>query len=439
MPLIILALGILFLFVCIIVFKLHAFLALILTSLFVGFAMGLPAMDIIAQIQNGMGGTLGYLALIIGFGTILGKVLSEGGGAQRIAMTLIDKFGKEKIGWALALAGFIIGITLFFEVSLVVLIPVTFTVAMAAKVPLLRVGIPMLASITTTHAFLPPHPAPTAVVGIFGANLGLTMVYGIIIAIPTIIIAGPLFAKLFKNLNPEIPHHLITTKLFEESELPGFGISLFTALSPIILILMSVISGFTLPEASVVRKVVTFIGSPQIALIIGAFIAFYAFGLRGKKRSMTELMKIVQDAIASIASILFIIAGGGALKQVILFSGMADYIAKVTGDWPISPLLLAFIITAIIRIAVASATVTVLTASAIVLPMLQATGASPELMVLSVCSASLFCCPPHDGGFWMVKEFFNLSMWQTVKVGTGITTLISVLGLIGVLGLSLII
>jgi len=438
MPLIILVIGILFLFFLIVKCKLNGFLALIIACLFVGVAEGLPLLKVISSIETGMGGTLGHLAIILGLGAMFGKIMADGGGAQRIADTLIEKFGRNNVAWAVAITGFIVGITLFWEVSFVVLIPIVFTISVAGKIPLLEVALPMMASITISHCFLPPHPGPVAIADIFHANVGLVLIYGIIISIPTLIVAGPLFYKLVKKagVNTEIPNGLAVAKVFRAEELPGFGISIFTALVPVILIIASLIAEFTLPKTSSIATIFKFVGTTDIALLIALFVSLYSFGFRQGK-NMRELMISVEGSAKSIAMIILIIGGGGAFKQVIIDSGIGAYVATLMVGVPLSPLLLAWVITAIIRVAIGSATVTIFTAAGIVLPLLAQTGANPELMVLAVACGSVFFDPPTDAAFWMVKEYCNFSLPQTIAIWGGMTTIISVMGLIGVMTLSL--
>ncbi|OCB01075.1 gluconate:H+ symporter [Clostridium beijerinckii] len=438
MPLIILALGIVFLFVLIVKFKLNGFLSLLLACFVIGYSEGLPVMKIITSVETGMGGTLGHLGMILGLGAIFGKLMADGGGAQVIAMTLIKKFGRKNVSWAVALTGFIIGITLFWEVSFVVLVPIIFTIVVAGGIPLLEAGIPMLAAISVAHCFLPPHPGPTAVAGIFGANVGLTMMYGIVIAIPTVIICGPLFYKLVKNNKVEIPKGLFVEKVFKDEELPGFGVSVFTALIPVMLIAISMIASFNIPKDTNVYTFFSFIGNTDIALFIAVFVSLYTFGLR-RGKTIPELMKTAESSIKSIAMIFLIIGAGGAFKQVIIDSGIGNYVSTIMVGLPVSPYLLAWIITAVIRVAIGSSTVTLFTASGIVLPILQQTGANPELMVLAVSCGSIFFIPPADAAFWMVKEYFNLSLPQTFKIWVGMTSLIGLLGLAGVMALSLVV
>ncbi|WP_444320456.1 gluconate:H+ symporter [Megasphaera sp.] len=406
MPLVILAIGILILFFLIVKVKLNSFLALLLVAGAVGLAEGMPIDKLIPTIEKGLGGTLGGLAIVVSFGAMLGKLMAESGGAQRIATTLINVFGRENVKWAVCLTGFIVGIALFYEIGFVLLIPLVFTIAAEAKIPLLEVGIPMAAALSVTHGFLPPHPGPTAISIIYNADIGTTLVYGAIIAIPTAIVAGPLYCTLTRDINPEIPKGMYNPKIFKDDEMPGFGISVFTALVPVILMAASAIAKLTMGADVPARHVLTFFGQPDIALTISVAIAIYTFGL-GRGKSMEEVMKTVQDAVLTIAMILLIVGGGGALKQVL------------------------------IRTACGSATVAALTAGGIAAPICAVTGANPELMVLATGAGSLIFSPPNDPGFWLFKEFFGLTVKQTVRTWCALETIIAVMGLAGVLVLNL--
>jgi gluconate transporter len=439
MPLISLALGIIILFILIIAFKLNAFLSLVISATIVGLFQGMELLAIVTSIETGLGGTLGHMAIIIGLGAVFGKIISEGGGAHRIASTLIKVFGEKRVDWAICLTSFLLGIILYYEVSYILIIPIVYTVAVEAKVKLMKVGIPFLAAISIAHVFLPPHPGPTAIATALGANLGLVLLYGFILAIPAAIIFGPLFAKLYKNWDIEIPNHLVSKQEFNMDEVPSFATSLFTTLLPVILILIGVITQFSLPKTSIIYKTLTFIGNADMALLISLLFAVYVFGLHKNRRTMPQVMKTVEQALISMGGIIFILGGGGAFKQVILDSGMAKYIAHLTSGWNISPFILAWIIAVIIRMAVGSATVTVLTTAGIMLPILKATGASPELMVLAIGSASIAWAPPSDVSFWMTKEYFNLTIGQTLKSVCFMYTLVAIYGLLGVLVLNMVI
>ena len=432
MPLAILAVGIVILFILIVKCKLNSFLSLIFVAIFMGFALGLSVDDIVPSITKGLGGTLGGLAIVVSFGAMLGKLMADSGGAQRIATTLIDTFGVKNVRWAVCLTGFVVGLALFYEIGFVLLIPLVFTIAAEAKVNLLEVGIPMAASLSSAHAFLPPHPGPTAIAVIFNADLGTTLIYGFLIAVPTVIIAGPLYFNFVKDLRPEIPKGLYNPKIFKDSEMPSFGISVFTALVPVILMAASAIVKMILDDSYTIYHVLVFLGNPDIALTISVIIAIFTFGLnRGK--SMKEVMESIESAVKTIAMILLVVAGGGVLKQILIDSGLGSYIGTLIQDAALSPLFMGWLIAAVIRIAVGSATVAALTAGGIIAPLIPITGASPELMVLAVGAGSVILSPPSDPGFWLFKEFFGLTVKGTMRTWCALETIIAVVGLIGVM------
>ncbi len=432
MPLLIVILGIILLFILIVKFKLNAFITFIIVSLFVGIAEGMKLESVIESIQNGIGNTLGFLIMILGFGAMLGKLVADSGAAQRITSKLVSKFGLKYIQWAVVLTGFIVGIPMFYSVGFVILIPLVFTVAAATGLPLLYVGLPMLASLSVTHGYLPPHPAPTAITVMFNADLGKTLVYGIIVAIPAIIVAGPLFSRTIKNIKATPLKEFVNPRILEDHEMPGLGISIFTALLPIILIASATLADLFLPEDFYFNPIIYFLGNPVIAMLIAVLVAIYTLGLaRGKK--MPEIMGSVSSSISGITMVLLIIAGAGALKQVLVDSGVSDYIAGMLQGSTISPLLLAWFIATVIRVCVGSATVAGLTAAGIVLPMVSNPGVNAELMVLAIGSGSLMLSHVNDGGFWLFKEYFNLSVRDTLRTWTVMETTVGVMGLIGVL------
>lgn len=436
MPLLIVILGILLLFVLIAKFKLNAFISFIIVCVFVGVFQGMELDRIVEAIQIGMGNTLGFLVMILGLGAMLGKLVSDSGAAQRITSKLVSSFGIKYIQWAVVVAGFIVGIPMFYSVGFVILIPLVFTIAASTGLPLIYVGLPMLASLSVTHGFLPPHPAPTAIAGMFNADIGKTLLYGIIIAIPTIIVAGPLFTRTIKNIKATPLKEFYNPIVLKEEEMPGMGISLFTTLLPIILILCSTLFTLFVPGEFLLKEVIVFIGNPVIAMLISVLVAIYALGIsRGKK--MPELMSSVSSSVSSITMILLIIAGAGALKQILVASGVSDYIGALLNGSSISPLILAWFIATVIRVCVGSATVAGLTAAGIALPLIQNTGVSPELMVLAIGSGSLMLSHVNDGGFWMFKEYFNLTVKETLSTWTIMETTVGIMGLIGVLILNI--
>ncbi|QCR23179.1 gluconate:H+ symporter [Pontibacter sp. SGAir0037] len=432
MALLILFAGIIALLILIIVFKFNTFISLILVSIGVGIAEGMAVKDVLVSVQKGLGDTLGSLVLILGFGAMLGSLVSESGAAQRITQGLIRQFGRKNLQWAMVLTGFIVGLPMFYNAGFVILIPLVFTVAASAGVPLLYVGVPMAAALSVTHGFLPPHPGPTAIAVIFGADIALTLLYGLILAVPTIILAGPVFTSMIKNLKAEPPANLFTPRHFTEEEMPGYGISILTALVPIILMATAAVLSITVPATSAIRQLFEFIGDPVIALLISVLVALYTLGLsRGK--SMAELMKSTTDSVTSISMILLIIGAGGALKQVLVDSGVGNFITGLIEGTTLSPLFIAWLITALLRVCLGSATVAAITGAGIALPMLASTGVNPELMVLSIGAGSLMFSHVNDPGFWMFKEYFNLTIPQTILTWSLMETIVSVLGLIGVL------
>lgn len=436
MPLFIVAIGVALLLLLMIGFKINGFISLVLVSLFVAIGEGMPLDKVVKSIEGGVGGTLGHMALVVGFGAMIGNLIAESGAAQRISTTLIDKFGKKNVQWALLITGFVVGIAMFYEVGFVLLIPIVFTVCATAELPLLYVGVPMAAALSVTHGFLPPHPGPTAIASVYGADISKVLLYGIIISIPTVIIAGPVFSKFLKRFEKEPPKGLFNPKVFKDEEMPSFATCIFTALVPLVLMGVSAISEMTLPKASYARVVIKFIGDPVIAMLISVFIAIYSLGLaRGKK--MPEIMKVVSDSISSVAMILLIIGGGGALKQVLIDSGVGNYIATIMAGSNISPLVLAWLIAAILRLALGSATVAAMTTAGIILPIIGASGANPALMVLATGAGSLIFSHVNDPGFWIFKEYFNLTIGETLASWSVMETIISVFGLVGVLIINL--
>ena len=436
MPLLIVILGILLLFVLIAKFKLNAFISFIIVCVFVGVFQGMELDRIVEAIQIGMGNTLGFLVMILGLGAMLGKLVSDSGAAQRITSKLVSSFGIKYIQRAVVVAGFIVGIPMFYSVGFVILIPLVFTIAASTRLPLIYVGLPMLASLSVTHGFLPPHPAPTAIAGMFNADIGKTLLYGIIIAIPTIIVAGPLFTRTIKNIKATPLKEFYNPIVLKEEEMPAMGISLFTTLLPIILILCSTLFTLFVAGEFLLKEVIVFIGNPVIAMLISVLVAIYALGISRRKK-MPELMSSVSSSVSSITMILLIIAGAGALKQVLVASGVSDYIGALLNGSSISPLILAWFIATVIRVCVGSATVAGLTAAGIALPLIQNTEVSPELMVLAIGSGSLMLSHVNDGGFWMFKEYFNLTVKETLSTWTVMETTVGIMGLIGVLILNI--
>ncbi|MEM5017691.1 GntP family permease [Metabacillus indicus] len=446
MPLIIVGIGILALLVLIMGLKLNTFVSLIIVSFGVALALGMPLESIVKTIEAGLGGTLGHLALIFGLGAMLGKLIADSGGAQRIAMTLVNKFGVKNIQWAVVAASFIIGIALFFEVGLVLLIPIVFAIARQLRVSILYLGIPMTAALSVTHGFLPPHPGPTVISGEYGADIGQVLLYGIIISIPTVLLAGPVFTKIAKKIVPDSftktgsIASLGEQKTFKLEDTPGFGISVFTALLPVIL--MSIATIITLVQNTVgladnsFLAAIRFIGEAGTAMLISLLFAIYSMGI-ARNIPMKQVMDSCTTAITHIGMMLLIIGGGGAFKQVLIDGGVGTYVADLFEGTSMSPILLAWIIAAILRISLGSATVAALTTAGLVIPMLGATDVNLALVVLATGAGSLIASHVNDAGFWMFKEYFGLSMKETFATWTLLETIISVAGLVFILLLSL--
>jgi Gnt-I system high-affinity gluconate transporter len=415
--------------------KLNPFLAFLIASISAGFLLGLPADQIAGSVQKGMGNLLGDLVIVIVMGAMLGKLVAESGAAQRIAGTLMKIFGERYITWAMSLTGLIVGIPLFYNVGFVLLVPLAFTVAYQYKISAVYVGIPLLAALSVTHGFLPPHPSPAALVAQFDANMGLTLFYGFMIAIPTIAIAGPIFAKTLKNIEAK-PLKTFQAETKPESELPGRANSFLTALLPVFLLVGTTALSLNTSEESPFAKLITFVADPGVVMLLSVLVATYTLGLR-RKFSMSQLMDIYTIATKDIAMILLIVAGAGALKQIFTDTGVSLVIAESLQTWDIHPLILAWIITAIIRVCVGSATVAGLTTAGIIAPLVTTMNVDPNLLVLSIGAGSLMFSHFNDAGFWMYKEFFNVSIKDTIKSWSVMETLVAVIGLIGVLILDL--
>ena len=432
MPLVIVFFGILFLFVLITLFKFNGFISFILVAIGIGITQGMQLSNIVNSIENGIGNTLGFLVMILGFGAMLGKLVAESGAAQQITNGLIKIFGINYTKVAVMLTGFIVGITMFYSVGFVILVPLVFTIAKATGLSLIGVGLPMLASLSVTHGFLPPHPAPSALSVMFEADIGKTLIYGILLSIPAILISGPLLTHFLPKVEAKPLKEFMTTKVFKQEELPSLFNSLSTALLPVLLIGFSTLISLLIQKESFLSKCINFIGNPVIALLLTLLLATYSLGIsRGK--TMNQIMKTYGNAVSGITMVLLVISGAGALKQILIDSGVSDYIGGILEISSMSPLLIGWIIATLIRFSVGSATVAGLTTAGIVLPLVQNTNVSPELMVLSIGSGSLMLSHVNDSGFWLFKEYFNLTVKETLSTWTVMETSIGISGLIGVL------
>lgn len=438
MSIIILIISILLLLLLITVCQLNAFISLIISALLVGIAKEMPLLDIIATVQKGIGSTLGSLILILGFGVMLGSLLSESGAAQRISSVLIKYFGVKRVKLALLITGFAVGIAMFYNAGFVILIPMVFSVAVNTGQPVIYVGIAMASALSVTHGFLPPHPGPTAIAIIFKADIGKTLVYGLVVAIPALVSAGLIFPEFIRHIKANPPQGLFENKQFTEDEMPSFGLSFLSALIPVVLMALATASELALPESNYLRHYLKFLGDPSISMLIAVIFAIVMLGVR-RGKTMKELMDKSGSAVSSAAMIIMIIAAGGAFKQILTDSGIGKDIAILFEGSTLSPLILGWLIATIIRIALGSATIAGLTAAGIVQPIIASSGANPELMVLSIGAGSLMCSHVNDTGFWMFKEYFGLSIKDTFKTWTIMETIVGVMGLVGVLAVNFLI
>ena len=432
MPIIVVSLGILLLFFLIVLFRVNAFISFIIVTIGIGIGQGMKLDVIVNSIEKGIGNTLGFLVLILGLGAMLGKLVAESGAAQQITNGLIKFFGVKNTKVAVMFTGFIVGITMFYSVGFVILVPLVFTIAASTGLSLIGIGLPMLAALSVTHGFLPPHPAPSALSVMFKADIGTTLIYGVVLAIPSILISGPFLTRFLPKVNAKPLKEFMATKKIHTSKLPSLNKSLLVALLPVILIGFTTLISSIFQNNDTLFEWINFIGNPVIALLITLIIGTYTLGI-SRGISMEEIMDIFAKAVSGITMVLLIISGAGALKQILIDSGVSDYIGSLLEISNMSPLFIGWLIATLIRFSVGSATVAGLTTAGIVLPLLESTGVSPELMVLAIGSGSLMLSHVNDSGFWLFKEYFNLSVKETLCTWTIMETSIGITGLFGVL------
>lgn len=444
------------------VVKLDAFLSILITTFAVGLFNGMNIIDILDSLLNGIGNTMGKIILILAFGTMLGKLIEESGAAHTIIYRLVEIFGLKNIQYVILATGFLVGLPMMYNASFLVLIPFIYTLSSTTKLPLIYLGIPLSATLSIAHAYLPPHPAPTYVSLIYGANINSVLLIGLIPVIPACLIAGILHSKFFKNLNAKPPIGLHEEKHFEKSELPGLGISIFTMLTPVLLMLAGAIvdlfcgipplkaelikqgisltdfyiklftaNGYSVCTASFMAKLVLvtkFFSDANIALMMAVLLGIYNLGIRQGKK-ISEIVKLLNKSVNAIAMIILIISAGGGFSQILRDSQVSTYIAEIAKYINFNPLILSFSVAAIMRLAIGSATVATMTAAPIMLPVAIQTGTSPELMVLATGSGSLMFSHFNDVGFWMFKEYYNVSVRQTFAIWTVMECLVAFVGL----------
>jgi gluconate transporter len=434
MPILLTLLAVVGLLVLIVFLKWHPFVALVLVAVATGMLLGMPVDAALTSITTGVGGTLGGLALILGLGAALGGVIAETGAAQVITDRLVGQRRGYGVLWSLCLVGFLIGIPLFYTVAFVMMAPIIFATAKKTGLPLVMLAVASVASLSVTHGFLPPHPAPVLIADTFGADIGLTLLYGLILAVPAVVIAGPLFARTLSGM-PQTEGAVVFDTADLPDRRPSFGLSLFCALLPVLLLAATAALKTALPEL-VDSFIMLLVGDATVALLAGLIIAMVALGTQ-TGQSLADLMSRIGVQLAPMAAVLLIIAGGGAFKQVLVDSGTSSYIVSTLENFNAHPLIIAWLIAAALRITLGSATVAAITAAGIALPLAGTGEVSPELLVLATGAGSLTCSHVNDTGFWLFKEYFGLSVTQTLKSWTVMETLVSVIGLAGCLGMDL--
>lgn len=424
MPFIYLAICFAFLVFIMIKLKVNPFIALLLSAILVGVLNQMPLPTVLNSVTTGIGDTVGGLALIITFGAMLGKVMEVTGAAYKITNVIVHKLGHSKIKYAVLIAGFIIGLPMMYNASFLVLIPIIYALSHASKIKLIQLGIPLSASLSIAHGYLPPHPAPVVVSQMYNADMNTVFIYGLLLALPAIFLAGILLPKFFNHVNATVPTNLYNPVEFNENNTPSFGKSLFCATLPFILM-----AGAALLK-DLKNPVIEFFGDPNIALFVAVLVAVYLLGIKGGY-TMEGMMKELGIAASSIAMIVLIIAAGGAFKEVLQDSGSADYIMQVAQGVDIHPILLAWGLAAVIRLLLGSATVATITAAGIMVNIVPNSGISLELMVLATGSGSLMFSHFNDIGFWMFKEYYNVSIKETFQIWTTMECIVGIVGLIG--------
>jgi len=435
------ALAVITLIVLIARFKLHPFVALVSVSLAMGVASGMTPGVAVKSFQDGVGNVLGFIAIVVALGTMLGKMMAESGAATRIAITLIDLFGERRVHWAIMFVAFIVGLPVFFQVGFVLLIPLVFTIARRTGMSLIKIGIPLVAGLSVVHGMLPPHPAAMLAVTAYHADVGRTILYGLIVGIPTASLAGPIFASWVAPRIVLSPDNPMAAQLEGNAgqEMPGFGISVFTVLIPIILMLLASAADVTFDQANRAAIVLHFIGNPIVALLLALLFSFWSLG-RARHFSRDEILRFCNDCLGPTATILLVIGAGGGFNQVLVQSGVGRAIAGMAAGSHVSLLVLAWIVAALIRVATGSATVAIITAAGIVAPIAASMpGTNAELLVLATGAGALVLSHVNDAGFWLIKEFFNMTVAQTLKTWTVAETIIGVAGLGFTLLLSLVV
>ena len=433
--------GIATIIVLIVWLKLHPFLSLMIGSAVLAIVAGIDFVNAFVSFSAGLGSTVAGVGVLIALGAIIGKMLIDSGGADQIVDTILARTPLQRLPWAMALIAFVIGIPLFFEVGVVLLIPVVMMVARRSKVSPILVGIPALAGLSALHGLVPPHPGPLLAIDALGANLGLTLGLGLLVAVPTVIVAGPLLAKPLAAWVRLAPPTTVlgVTERDEDAPRPSFAVSVTVILLPVILMLARTVVEMTGTLETPVGKGLEFIGTPLVALLVTALVSLVAFG-SAMGRTRDEISSLVDKSFAPIAGILLIVGAGGGFKQTLVDSGVGEVIASGISDANLSPLLAGWLVAALIRVATGSATVATITAAGIMAPL--ATGLPPThaaLLVLAIGAGSVFLSHVNDAGFWLIKEYFGMTVGQTFKTWSVMECVLSVVALVVILLLGLVV
>ncbi|EIW17406.1 MULTISPECIES: gluconate:H+ symporter [Pelosinus] len=436
----VLGIAILMIIVLSIKFRIHAFLSLMGACFFIAFATGMPLAKIGTSIEAGMGGTLGFLAPILALGAIIGKMMEISGGAEKLSRTLINIMGKNKAAWAMMIVAYICGIPVFLQVGIVLLTPILFCVVLESKQPLVQVALSMLVALTVVHCVIPPHPAAMAISLALKADVGKVIFYGLLVGLPATAIAGPLFGKLIsKKYDFQPPDQYCNLERTPDADLPKFGITLFTILLPLLLMIGKTIIEMVADKNAAFMPIVNFIGSPITALFLAAILSYYVMGWK-RGHSLAVLAKQTDAAMGPMASIILVIGAAGAFNRIILDSGIGDVLKAVLTAIQISPLIMAWVIAIVMRFAIGSATVAMMTSAGFIIPVLaQYPNLDPALVAIAIGAGAIGASHVTDPGFWFVKESLGIPMNKMFGIYTASTTIASVVGLAGVLLLAQII
>ncbi len=436
------AFGILLLLFLVIRLRMAAFVALLLTSVLVGLGTDMPTADIVSSIRNGMGGTLGFVAVVVGLGAILGKLLEASGGVQCIAETIIGKLGADRAQWGLGLTGFVVAIPVFFDVALIILIPLVYGLAQSTGRSLLYYAMPLLAGLAVTHSFVPPTPGPIAVADLLDADLGWVIIFGALAGVPAMILAGPVFGRyIARRIHVEVPESFAAPNKIDPNTSIGFAQVTTIVLLPLVLIMLSTITPIWLGDMHFATKVFSFLGHPFVALLAATLLAM-ALLARLDGFTKDDLLSIANKGLEPAGIVILITGAGGAFKQLLIDSGVGGALAEMMADSRLPLVLLAFVIAAITRIAQGSATVAMITAAGLLAP-ITATQELPAMMlallVIATSSGATILSHVNDSGFWLVSRYLGMTEKDTLRSWTMLTTIVALTGLAVTLAISIVI